>query len=124
MDNILIFIGYNEFKKWLDSIKLPSYLNIGLNNCTGDICIKFDIDFIFNSKDKEKFANQFKNRINEYHVYYLPRINFMNKKYGSLYKKGLYAINTTLLKKENKTYLIELKKLENVELSARVPLSN
>ena len=88
---------------------MTEHLNIGLDNCAGDICIKFDIDFIFSSDNQEKFAEQFKKIRNRYHVFYLPRINFMNKKYGSLYKKGLYAINVTLLKKENKIYKIGIK---------------
>lgn len=87
---------------------MTEHLNIGLDNCTGDICIKFDIDFIFGSTNKEKFINQIKKTRNRYHVYYLPRINFMNKKYGSIYKKGLYAINATLLRKDNKKFKIKI----------------
>ena len=92
---------------------MTEHLNIGLDNCTGDICIKFDIDFIFSSDNKDKFTEQFKKIKNRYHVFYLPRINFINKKYGSLFKKGLYAINTTLLKKDNKIYKIGINNYTN-----------
>lgn len=133
-DEIIIIYGRQEYEsekqllelspiikiintnKWNEEWKydtMTEHLNIGLDNCTGDICIKFDIDFIFSPTNKEKFTNQFKNTINQHHVYYLPRINFMNKKYGSLYKKGLYAINTTLLKKDNKKYEIKIKNYAN-----------
>lgn len=110
---IIKIINTNNWNEEWRYDTMTNHLNIGLNNCTGDICIKFDIDFIFSPTNKEKFANQFKNTINRYHVYYLPRINFMNKKYGSIYKKGLYAINTTLLKKDNKKYEIKIKNYAN-----------
>ena len=61
---IIKIINTNKWNEEWKYDTMTEHLNIGLNNCTGDICIKFDIDFIFNSKDKEKFANQFKNRIN------------------------------------------------------------
>jgi glycosyltransferase involved in cell wall biosynthesis len=133
-DEIIIIYGREEYEsekqllelspiikiihtnKWNEKWKydtMTEHLNIGLDNCSGDICIKFDIDFIFGSNDKEKFIDQIKKTRNRYHVYYLPRINFMNKKYGSIYKKGLYAINATLLRKDNKKFKIKIKNYTN-----------
>jgi len=110
---------YNTNKWPIDwSYDVMTYhFDYALKQCTGDICIKIDIDFIFKAYTQKQITN-FKNLINNQrdlnHIIYIPRYNYYPNNKFILFKKGTYAINKYLLDKENKKYFIGRKNYGNI----------
>lgn len=110
-DKIKIFNTDKWPVEWEYSV-MTYHFDFALKQCTGDICIKFDIDFIFNCQDKKNYEEGFKPFLDK-HLIYLPRINYINKTHGRYFEKGLYAINRKLILEEGRNYWIGVKDYVN-----------
>lgn len=74
-------------EKW-QWAELPKHLNAGLNTCTGDWCIKMDIDYIIHEKDFKHLHN----KLDEYFSINIPLAYFV--KYTVLNKDKAYQKST------------------------------
>ena len=97
--------------EWKYSV-MTYHFDFALQKCTGDICIKFDIDYVFNCQDKNSFEDGFKPFLDK-HLIYLPKINYLDKNFGRYFEKGIYAVNRKLLLEENRKYWIGVKDYVN-----------
>tara|TARA_B100000674_G_C37943972_1_gene963971 strand:- start:162 stop:1049 length:888 start_codon:yes stop_codon:yes gene_type:complete len=92
------------------------HFDFALKQCSGDICIKFDIDHIYRQTDIN-FINEFRNglfsMINKYHIFYIPKYNYLPNNKFLMFENGTYCINSYLLKKEGKKFNIGREKYVN-----------
>lgn len=80
-------------EKW-DWIELPKHLNAGLLNCSGDIAIKMDIDYLLHEEDFDNLRKSLQEIIDkDYMIGAFVKKNILNKKYA--YQKAVLpnAIN-------------------------------
>jgi len=94
------------------------HFDYALKKCTGDFCVKFDIDYIFKYKEDHVLRELFK-RNDKFHKIYLPKYNYLDKCHWMIFKRGIYCINKKLILKDhhgdedayfvgNKNYVNEL----------------
>ena len=89
---------------------MTQHFNIGLNNSTGDFCIKFDIDYVFNFKTQiiiNQFRKILESNINSCHTIWLSKINYIRNDMVMSFDKNIYIINKFLLNKNNIKYRID-----------------
>ena len=92
------------------------HFDYALKQCTGDICIKIDIDHIYKQSKPDEiklFRNNLLNQINNSHIIWLPKLNYLPKNKFLKIKRGTYCINKKLLDSENKNFYIGRKKYVN-----------
>jgi hypothetical protein len=109
---------YNTNKWPIDwSYDVMTYhFDYALKQCTGDICIKVDIDHIYkqvNKNEIELFRNNLLSNLNKNHIIWIPKLNYLPKNKFLKIKRGTYCINKKLLDNENKKFYIGRKKYVN-----------
>jgi len=77
------------------------HFDFGLKKCTGDFCVKFDIDYIFKYRSEDTLKKIFSKNIDKYHKIYLPKYNYLDKNHWMVYPKGIYCINKKLILKDH-----------------------
>ncbi len=86
-------------KDWIYDI-MTYHFDYALKKCTGDFCVKFDIDYVFKYDDEKILREIFTNN-QKYHKIYLPKYNYLDNLHWMIYKKGIYCINRKLILEEN-----------------------
>lgn len=77
---------------------MTNHFQFGLEKCSGDIIIKFDIDHIYYPNN---LRNALTKNLHKNHLIWIPKYNYINKEHFLCIKNGTYCINKYLLDKDN-----------------------
>jgi len=104
--NVKVINTYGWPVKW-NYDHMRDHLQIGLNNCTGDFCLKIDADCVFRNERAKDYRDLFEEN-KDIHRIDFGRVNFFCKNIFFFNRKNhdIFALNKTLLKKDGIDYFI------------------
>lgn len=93
------------------------HFDYALKKCTGDYCVKFDIDYVFDYNTPDILRNILEKN-SKYHKLTFRKYNYIDRNHWMILDRGPYVVNTKLLMEEsgdrdsfyigNKNYMNEL----------------